>query len=77
LGRVFTKGQKDLTDSHQDREETELGAVRGVTSPTQGLSHHEARVSLGNGEDFEMGSQSSRAHIIRQTTYRVSSETSV
>ncbi|KAF2661112.1 hypothetical protein K491DRAFT_477010 [Lophiostoma macrostomum CBS 122681] len=75
LGRIFTKGQRSLTDSQQQQEESELDDMRRIASPVPAQSSHEARVSLGNWEELEVGSQSSRSHIIRQTTtYRVSSE---
>lgn len=57
-------------------EESELGIVKHQVS-SQGHKVQVSSAAKGEGEEWEVGSQSSRAKIIRQTTtYRVSSETS-
>ncbi|KAF2644022.1 hypothetical protein P280DRAFT_546874 [Massarina eburnea CBS 473.64] len=69
---IFSHRKKD--SSHVD--ENELGIVEtGQLGPMQG--HRTQVETVQKGDEWEIGSQSSRAKIIRQTTtYRVSSETS-
>lgn len=78
FGELFTDGQKNSMKPSQHDEESELDSVKQHKTPSQ--ASHKIQISTalnGEREEWEVGSQSSRAHIIRKTTtYRVSSETS-
>ncbi|KAF2689638.1 hypothetical protein K458DRAFT_358572 [Lentithecium fluviatile CBS 122367] len=75
----FMGGRKDLAKSCQQDEESELRTFTQHQISGESQTFHTVQVSSvpsRDGEEWEAGSQSSRAHIIRQTTtYRVSSET--
>jgi hypothetical protein len=74
----FGGSQKSLPKASQHSEESELGHIGQIKVPTGNHAFHKTQVSSSpNGDqDWEVGSQSSKARIIRQTTsYWVSSET--
>jgi hypothetical protein len=77
---LFARGKSGENDGSKAYEESELGVVDKQQITSQGQTSHSAQIStvpIGEGEEWEVGSQSSRTRIIRQTTtYRVSSDTS-
>ncbi|PVH99941.1 hypothetical protein DM02DRAFT_528014 [Periconia macrospinosa] len=73
-GRSLFSNRKADSQIHEINELDDVGS----TNQLSGHRTQVERLQKGKGEEWEVGSQSSRAGIIKQTTtYRVSSETSV